>query len=80
MPRERITDEQVEREIVKLNNSYNVKLAKAALRLKYTRRQYLYKLRGLEKQGRELAEIGVTLDNLEDFAEAFGGGDDDLHR
>lgn len=59
-----ITDEQVEREIERLNASEYVALARRELRLKYARRQYMYNLRTLEKRGKELAEAGITNDML----------------
>ena len=55
-----LTDEQVEREIERLTASPNVKLARAEIRAKYRRRQYLYGLRNLEKHGKELANSGMT--------------------
>lgn len=65
MPREQLTDEQVEREIDRLKQSEYVKLAKRDQQIKYRRRQYLYTLRSLEKTGRELAESGITMEMLE---------------
>ena len=55
-----LTDEQVEKEIERLTASPYVKLARAELRAKYRKRQYLYGLRNLEKHGKELAEAGMT--------------------
>lgn len=55
-----LTDEQVEREIERLTASPYVKLARAELRAKYRKRQYLYGLRNLEKHGKELAAAGMT--------------------
>lgn len=60
-----LTDEQVEREIEKLKGSEYVRLARREERLKYRRRQILYKLRDLEKKGKALAEAGITLDILD---------------
>ena len=40
-----LTDEQVEREIERLNNSEAVQIARREQRLKYKRRQYMYQLR-----------------------------------
>mgnify|MGYP004641811189 FL=1 len=62
-----MTDEQVEMEIQNLIDSENVKLAKKEQRIKYKRRQYLYQLRYYEKRGKQLAELGATLENLEEF-------------
>lgn len=66
-----ITDAEVEQEIERLNKSPLVALAKKEQAIKYKRRQYLYKLRGLEKRGQELAEQGVDLDSLECFDAEF---------
>lgn len=60
-----LTDEAVELEIAKLQQSDYVKLARKELRLKYKRRQALYQLRNLEKRGKELAKIGITPENIE---------------
>ena len=60
-----LTDEDVESEIARLSKSENVKLARAEIRLKYKRRQALYQLRNLEKRGAELAEAGITYENIE---------------
>lgn len=60
-----LTDEQVEREIERLKESEYVRLARREERLKYRRRQILYKLRDLEKKGKALAEAGITLDILD---------------
>ena len=63
--KEFLTDEEVEREIVKLQNSPLVKLAKKDELIRYRRRQYLYKLRGYEKKGKELKKAGITIEMLE---------------
>jgi hypothetical protein len=65
MAREMLTDEQVEREIERLLESPLVKLAKKEEAIRYRRRQYLYKLKGYEKKGKELAESGFTMEILE---------------
>lgn len=69
MAREFLTDEQVEREIERLTNSEEVKLARREQRIKYRRRQYLYQLRDLEKKGRALMDAGITMDMLDDMEE-----------
>lgn len=60
-----LTDEAVEQEIERLLASPLVKLAKKDEIIRYRRRQYLYKLRGYEKKGRELAKAGITIEILE---------------
>lgn len=60
-----ITDEEVEREIARLNASKAVKLAQKEVALKYQRRKRLYNLRCLERRGLELAESGITMNNIE---------------
>lgn len=75
MARNYVTDEEVEREIEKLNQSPLVALARKESRIKNRRRQYMYQLRTLERRGEELAASGVTMEMLEgmdgdDFGEA----------
>ena len=74
MKREFLTDEQVEAEISRLSKSDDVKLAKKENKIKNRRRQYMYQLRVMEKRGKELAELGVTSENMEQML--FGGEDD----
>ena len=63
-----LTDEQVEKEIARLNASEAVALGRHEQRLRYRRRQYLYQLRDYEKKGKALEAQGVTLEELEDMA------------
>lgn len=65
MAREIMTDDQVELEIARLQDSHYVKLANKERRVRQRRRMYLYGLRQLEKKGRELEESGFTMENLE---------------
>lgn len=65
MPREFLTDEEVEAEIARLTKSEAVKLARREQRIKYRRRQQLYTLRAYEKRGKELMAQGVTLEALD---------------
>lgn len=74
MKREFLTDEQVEAEISRLSKSDDVKLAKKENKIKNRRRQYMYQLRVMEKRGKELAELGITSENMEQML--FGGEDD----
>ena len=60
-----LTDEQVEKEIERLQESPLVKLAKKEQRIRYRRRQYLYSLRSFEKRGKELIRSGITIEMLE---------------
>ena len=66
--REALTDSEVEREIAELEKSPLVKLARKNNRLKYIRRQRLYNLQSLQRQGKRLQEEGITLEDLEDQA------------
>lgn len=60
MARMNLTDEQVEQEIARLQQSSYVKLYNQERRLRNRRRMYLYQLRQEEKKGRELEEAGIT--------------------
>lgn len=70
-----LTDEEVEQEIERLLNSPLVKLGKKEERIRYRRRQYLSKLKGYEKKGKELADSGITMKILD--AMDTGDRDDD---
>ena len=65
MPRDFLTDEEVEREIARLTATEAVKLARREQRIKYRRRQQLYTLRALEKRGLQMMEDGVTMEALD---------------
>lgn len=66
MPREILTDEQIESEVERLTKSPYVRLARAEQRLKYRKRQYLYTLRNLEKRGMELDKEGFDPNEFEE--------------
>lgn len=61
----RLTDAEVEAEIERLKDDYNVRLAKKEEAIRYKRRQYLYTLRVYERKGKELAAAGITMEMLE---------------
>ena len=65
MAREIITDEMVEEEILRLQNSPLVKLARREEAIRNRRRQYMYQLRMYEKKGKALMEAGITREVLD---------------
>lgn len=66
MSRPKVTpDDLVEAEISRLLASPDVQLAKKELALINRRKQYMYKLRSLEKHGKKLRAEGWTEDALE---------------
>lgn len=69
-----MTDEMVEIEIERLQDSEEVKLAKKEMNIKYKRRQYMYQLRCMEKRGKQLMAEGITMENIE--SKLFGGMED----
>lgn len=68
MAKEIITDEMVEEEILRLQNSPLVKLARREEAIRNRRRQYMYQLRMYEKKGKALADQGITMEELEEMA------------
>ncbi len=78
MAKQILTDAQVEEEIARLTNSPYVKLAKEQERIKYQRRQYLYKLRGLEKKGKALYDKGIDIDTIDDYVRSLLGNECDF--
>ena len=69
------TDEQVEAEIARLNESEFVKLARKEKQIKYRRRQHMWTLQYMEARGKQLASEGITHENME--ARLFGEIPDD---
>ncbi len=75
------TDEAVEEEIARLQNSPLVALARKEERVRNRRRQYMYSLRQYEKKGRQLAADGVTMESLDRLsadADLEAEGEEDL--
>ena len=70
-----LTDDQVEEEIAKLQDSPLVKLARKEERIRYQRRQYLYTLRQYAKKGAELQQAGITMEILESLAKSCDGSE-----
>ena len=68
MAKEFISDEMVEEEILRLQNSPLVKLARREEAIRNRRRQYMYTLRMYEKKGKQLEADGITMETLEEMA------------
>ena len=68
MAREFLTDEAVEEEILRLQNSPLVKLARREEAIRNRKRQYMYQLRMYEKKGKQLEAQGITMEELEEMA------------
>lgn len=68
MAREFMSDEMVDEEILRLQNSPLVKLARREEAIRNRRRQYMYTLRMYEKKGKALEAQGITLEDLEEMA------------
>ena len=68
MAKEFMSDEMVEEEILRLQSSPLVKLARREEAIRNRRRQYMYQLRMYEKKGKALEAEGVTLEELEEMA------------
>lgn len=66
MARKQWTDEEVEMEIHRLQNSDDVKLAKKEQQIKYRRRQQMWNLQFMEKRGKQLRQMGITPENMEE--------------
>lgn len=66
MARETLTDDQVELEIARLQESDAVRLARREIEVRKRRRKYMYHLRQMEKRGLELKRQGVTWEKLHD--------------
>lgn len=75
MPKDTLTDLEVEMEIERLKDSEYVKLVEKEIRLKARQRKYLYQLRWMEKRGKQLHGEGITLDNIKErlFSDLPGG-------
>ena len=74
--KEIFTDEMVEEEIARLQNSPHVKLARKEERVRYARRQYMWTLRAYEKKGKQLEADGVTLESLYEMSNGCEGDND----
>lgn len=68
MAREFMSDEMVEEEILRLQSSPLVKLARREEAIRNRRRQYMYQLRMYEKKGKALEAQGITMAELEEMA------------
>lgn len=68
MAKEFMSDEMVEEEILRLQNSPLVRLARREEAIRNRRRQYMYQLRMYEKKGKALEAQGVTMEELEEMA------------
>ena len=68
MAREFLSDEMVDEEILRLQSSHHVKLARREEAIRNRKRQYMYQLRCYETKGKQLEAQGVTLEELEEMA------------
>ena len=72
MAKEYIPDEMLDEEILRLQNSPHVKLARREENIRNRKRNYMYQLRMYEKKGKALEAQGITLDSLDERAVCYG--------
>lgn len=72
MAKEYIPDEMLDEEILRLQNSRHVKLARMEENIRNRKRNYMYQLRMYEKKGKALEAQGITLESLEEMAVCYG--------
>ena len=72
MAKEYIPDEMLDEEILRLQNSPHVKLARREENIRNRKRNYMYQLRLYEKKGKALEAQGITLESLEEMAGCYG--------
>lgn len=75
MAKEFLTDEAVEEEILRLQASPQVKLARREEAIRNRRRQYMYQLRMYEKKGMALEAQGITMEELEEMGAILYDGE-----
>ena len=75
MAKEFLTDEAVEEEILRLQASPHVKLARREEAIRNRRRQYMYQLRMYEKKGLALEAQGLTMEELEEMGAMLYDGE-----
>ena len=73
--REFLTDEAVEEEILRLQTSPHVKLARREEAIRNRKRQYMYQLRMYEKKGKALEAQGITMEELEEIGAMLYDGE-----
>lgn len=72
MAKEYIPDEMLDEEILRLQNSPHVKLARREENIRNRKRNYMYQLRMYDKKGKALEAQGITLDSLDEMAVCYG--------
>ena len=72
MAKEYIPDEMLDEEILRLQNSPHVKLARREENIRNRKRNYMYQLRMYEKKGQALEAQGITLESLDEMAVCYG--------
>ena len=72
MAKEYIPDEMLDEEILRLQNSPHVKLARREENIRNRKRNYMYQLRMYEKKGKALEAQGITLESLDEMAVCYG--------
>ena len=72
MAKEYIPDEMLDEEILRLQNSHHVKLARREENIRNRKRNYMYQLLMYEKKGKALEAQGITLESLEEMAGCYG--------
>lgn len=75
MAKEFLSDEAVEEEILRLQASPHVKLARREEAIRNRRRQYMYQLRMYEKKGMALESQGITMEELEEMGAMLYDGE-----
>ena len=72
MAKEYIPDEMLDDEILRLQNSHHVKLARREENIRNRKRNYMYQRLMYEKKGKALEAQGITLESLEEMAVCYG--------
>lgn len=71
MSKDYVCDEMVDQEILRLQASPYVKLARREEAIRNRKRQYMYQLRSYEKKGKALEAQGITLESLNEMGDVY---------